>query len=73
LSTPSRTKQRRQSQGQSRAPQRRPIATSTRQPARPPAPVDYSQDFADVRHDLIRISIWAGLLFAAMIGGSFFV
>lgn len=31
-------------------------------------PVDYSKDYASVRHDLIWIAIWATLLMAVMIG-----
>jgi hypothetical protein len=30
-------------------------------------PVDYSKDYASVRHDLRRIAIWALLLFVGMV------
>ncbi|NJK80437.1 MAG: hypothetical protein HC893_10195 [Chloroflexaceae bacterium] len=36
-------------------------------------PVDYSQDYNYIRHDLIRITIWSVLLFALLIGLSFFL
>lgn len=29
-------------------------------------PIDYSRDYASVRHDLRRIALWATLLFVAM-------
>lgn len=38
-----------------------------------PEPVDYSRDYASVRRDLWRISIWAILLFAAMFVLFFFL
>lgn len=70
----SRTKQRRQAPQQPKRPPQRP---APRRPsniaARTFEPVDYTKDYADVRRDLVRIGIWATLLFGAMIAGSFFV
>jgi hypothetical protein len=42
---------------------------STRRPvARPVAePVDYTADYQSARRDIIRIIVWSGLLFVAMI------
>lgn len=37
------------------------------------APVDYSQDYAFIRHDLQRIAILSALLFSLMLGISFFI
>jgi hypothetical protein len=52
-----------------------PVAAGARGPrqtrraaARVLAPVDYSQDYAAARHDLIRIAVISIVLFAAMIG-----
>ena len=40
---------------------RRPVARPTA------APVDYTADYNGARSDMLKIVIWAGLLFAAMI------
>lgn len=40
---------------------RRPVS----RPA--PEPVDYSHDYNSARQDLLRIMLWAGLLFVAMV------
>jgi hypothetical protein len=45
---------------------------AVRRSARPaPAPIDYSQDYADARHDLRRIAIIAAVLLAGMIALAF--
>lgn len=35
-------------------------------------PVDYSQDYAYVRQDLVRIALWGGLLLIAIFGFYFY-
>jgi hypothetical protein len=36
-------------------------------------PIDYAQDYAYVRQDLLRILIWGGLLFAGMVAVAFVI
>ncbi|MEI8306813.1 MAG: hypothetical protein WCF99_07065 [Chloroflexales bacterium] len=42
-----------------------------RSPARVIEPPDYTRDYAYVRHDLLLIAFWGGLLFVGMIVASF--
>lgn len=57
---------------------RQPVRSS--QPRRPSPqaartlePPDYTREYADVRRDLIMITIISGLLFAGMVALSFFI
>ena len=52
-----------------RSPQRRPTA----QVARSAEPLDYTRDYADVRRDLILITIISVVLFAGMFALSFII
>lgn len=49
--------------------QRRPSAAA----ARAAEPPDYTRDYADVRRDLVLITIISAVLFAAMIALSFII
>lgn len=62
MSMSARSNRRRSNQRSS--PVRRPVA-------RPVEPPDYSREYADVRQDLIWITIWGGLLTIGMIAASF--
>lgn len=67
----SRSERRRQAMQAPRSPQRSPQRSQLRRTGRTampaPTPVDFSQDYAYVRRDLIRIALWSTLLFAGMI------
>lgn len=51
---------------------RQPARSQPRRPViRVSEPPDYSLDYVYVRRDLLRILLWGGLLFVAMIAASF--
>ncbi|NTW00487.1 MAG: hypothetical protein HGA19_04175 [Oscillochloris sp.] len=53
---------------------RQPVRTQQRRsPARVIEPPDYSRDYAYVKHDLLMITVWGGLLFVGMIAAYFIV
>ncbi len=63
----SRSERRRQALHAQRSPQRSQLRRTGRTAMPAPKPVDFSQDYAYVRRDLIRIALWSTLLFAGMI------
>jgi hypothetical protein len=51
---------------------RQPVRTQQRRsPARVIEPPDYTRDYADVRRDLLMITLWGGLLFVGMVAAYF--
>lgn len=77
MSSPTSRRQRRKNNArtpqQRRQQQQQLREQRLRQHAALHAPVDYSQDYAFIRHDLWRLTIWSSLLFAIMIAMSFFI
>jgi hypothetical protein len=67
FSMPAQTRSQRRKQSQSsRSQQRSQQRRTGRVAMKPPEPVDYSLDYAYVRRDLRRITLWGLLLFAGM-------
>lgn len=56
-----------------RTQQRRAPVAGERPTRRALEPVDYSQDYAYARKDMLRILLWGGLLFAGMVAYFFYL
>ncbi|NJL06264.1 MAG: hypothetical protein HC911_15435 [Chloroflexaceae bacterium] len=72
MTTPPSRRQRRRTPHQSQQQRRKQLQEQRlRQHAELHAPIDYSQDYAFIRHDLRRLTLWSAVLFAGMIALSF--